>query len=238
MNKTISNESLKEEIIPRTGESLQRRNFLKLAGAGVASMALMGVYSCKRDNDTPDMGGNGYYMGSGDIAILNYAYALEQLEAAFYIEVANKPFTGISDWEKTLFTDIRNHEVAHREFFKAALGKGAIGNLEFNFSGVNFSSRDSVLATAKAFEDLGVAAYNGAGWLIKNEAYLVLAGKIVSVEARHAALVRDLIDNGTFANQEVVDSNGLDVAKSPTVVLQAAASFIKTKIDAKDLPTY
>ena len=138
MNKTISNESLKEEIIPRTGESLQRRNFLKLAGAGVAGMALMGVYSCKRDNDTPDMGGNGYYMGSGDIAILNYAYALEQLEAAFYIEVANKPYTGISDWEKTLFTDIRNHEVAHREFFKAALGKGAIGNLEFNFSGVNF----------------------------------------------------------------------------------------------------
>ncbi|WP_164112286.1 MULTISPECIES: ferritin-like domain-containing protein [Sphingobacterium] len=238
MNKTISNECLKEEIIPRTGESLQRRNFLKLAGAGVASMALMGVYSCKRDNDTPDMSGNGSYMGSGDIAILNYAYALEQLEAAFYIEVANKPYNGISDWEKTLFTDIRNHEVAHREFFKAALGKGAIANLEFNFSGVNFSSRDSVLATAKAFEDLGVAAYNGAGWLIKNEAYLLLAGKIVSVEARHAALVRDLIDNGTFANQEVVDSNGLDVAKSPTVVLQAAAPFIKTKIDAKDLPTY
>ncbi|WP_164126459.1 ferritin-like domain-containing protein [Sphingobacterium luzhongxinii] len=238
MNKTISNENLKEEIIPKTGESLQRRNFLKLAGAGVAGMALMGMYSCKRDDDTPDMVGNGYYMGSGDIAILNYAYALEQLEAAFYIEVANKPYTGISDWEKTLFTDIRNHEVAHREFFKAALGKSAIANLEFNFSSVNFSSRDSVLAAAKAFEDLGVAAYNGAGWLIKNEAYLLLAGKIVSVEARHAALVRDLIENGSFANQEVVDSNGLDVAKSPTVVLQAAAPYIKTKIDAKDLPTY
>lgn len=238
MNKTISNGSPKEEIVPRTGEALQRRNFLKLAGAGIAGIALMGAYSCKRDDDAPDMDGDGYYMGSGDIAILNYAYALEQLEAAFYIEVANKPYTGISDWEKTLFTDIRNHEIAHREFFKAALGKGAIGSLAFNFSGVNFSSRDSVLATAKAFEDLGVAAYNGAGWLIKNEAYLLLAGKIVSVEARHAALVRDLINNGTFANQEVVDSNGLDVAKSPTMVLQAAAPFIKTKIDAKDLPTY
>lgn len=238
MNKTISNENSHVDFNPSASDPLQRRNFLKLAGAGMASVALMGMYSCKRDDDGPDMGGSGYYLGSGDVAILNYAYALEQLEAAFYIEVANKPFTGISDWEKTVFLDIRNHEIAHREFFKAALGKSAIANLDFNFSGINFSSRDSVLATAKAFEDLGVSAYNGAGWLIKNEDYLLLAGKIVSVEARHAALVRDLIDNGTFANNEVVDSNGLDVAKSPTMVLQAAAPFIKTKIDAKDLPTY
>src|SRR5690606_2788840 len=126
-------------------------------------------------------------------------------------ELVNKPYSGINDWEKTLFTDIRDHEIAHREFFKTALGENAIANLEFNFSSINFSSRESVLATAKAFEDLGVSAYNGAGWLIKNEAYLVLAGKIVSVEARHAALVRDLIDNGTFANSEVVDDNGLDI---------------------------
>src|SRR5690606_29688236 len=114
----------------------------------------------------------------------------------------------------------------------------AIANLEFNFSSINFSSRESVLATAKAFEDLGVSAYNGAGWLIKEEAYLVLAGKIVSVEARHAALVRDLIDNGTFANSEVVDDNGLDIAYSPTKVLETAASFINSKIDVRDLPTY
>lgn len=238
MNKTISNENLQPNRTSAAGELLQRRNFLKLAGAGVASVALLGMYGCERDDDMPDMGGNGYYLGSGDVAILNYAYALEQLEAAFYIQVANKPYTGMSDLEKTLFNDIRDHEIAHREFFKAALGKSAIANLEFNFSGINFSSRDSVLGTAKAFEDLGVSAYNGAGWLIKNVDYLLLAGKIVSVEARHAALVRDLIDNGSFANMEVIDSNGLDVAKSPTVVLQAAAPFIKTKIDAKDLPTY
>ncbi|MGJ1227800.1 hypothetical protein ACR78H_19825 [Sphingobacterium siyangense] len=65
-----------------------------------------------------------------------------------------------------------------------------------------------------------------------------MAGKIVSVEARHAAWVRDMIDNGSFANMEVVDSNGLDVAKSPSVVLSAAAPFIKSKIDVSDLPTY
>ncbi|TDS17405.1 ferritin-like domain-containing protein [Sphingobacterium paludis] len=235
---TSTNENLATVDQELSSKQLQRRNFLKLAGAGAAGVAFLGMVGCKKDNDGPDRGGDGFYFGSGDIAILNYAYALEQLEASFYIQVANNPYSGISDWERTLLTDIRDHEIAHREFFKAALGTKAISNLEFNFGAVNFSSRDSVLGTAKVFEDLGVSAYNGAGWLIKDEAYLGLAGKIVSVEARHAALVRDLISNGSFANSEVIDSNGLDVSNSPTVVLEAAAPFITSRVDVRDLPTY
>ncbi|MEN5433569.1 ferritin-like domain-containing protein [Sphingobacterium faecium] len=231
-------ECLVEENEHLDKKDLRRRDFLKFTGAGVASLALLGVTGCKKDRHDEDMGADGFYFGSGDIAILNYAYALEQLEAAFYIQVVNSPYSGISDLEKTYLTDIRDHEVAHREFFKKALGGKAISNLEFNLSGINFSSRESVLSTAKTFEDLGVSAYNGAGWLIKDVNYLALAGKIVSIEARHAALIRDLIDNGSFANMEVIDSNGLDVAKSPTMVLQAASPFIKSKIDVKDLPTY
>ncbi|WP_188507082.1 ferritin-like domain-containing protein [Parapedobacter pyrenivorans] len=217
--------------------SVKRRQFLKYAGAGAAAAALVAL-GCKKDNPGPGMGGNEFYFGSGDIAILNYAYALEQLEAAFYTEVVANPYSSISDWERALMTDIRDHEIAHREFFKAALGQQAIASLTFDFSAINFSSRGSVLATAKTFEDLGVSAYNGAGWLIADVNYLALAGKIVSVEARHAALVRDLIENGSFANDEVIDSNGLDLSNSPTVVLQAAAPFIKSPIDVTDLPTY
>jgi len=218
---------------------LRRRDFLKYAGASAATLAILGMSSCKKDHDDGmDNGGKGMYFGSGDIAILNYAYALEQLEAAFYIQLVNNPYSGMTDMEKSFFTDIRDHEIAHREFFKVALGAKAISSLEFNLAGVNFNSRETVLATAKTFEDLGVSAYNGAGWLIKDVNYLLLAGKIVSVEARHAAWVRDMIDNGSFANQEVVDSNGLDLSKSPSVVLSAAAPFIKSKIDVSDLPTY
>lgn len=235
---TTKQQGFIEEDNRQESERLGRRNFLKIAGAGAVGIAAFGLIGCQKDEGGPDMGGNGLYFGSGDIAILNYAYALEQLEAAFYIEVMNKPYSGINDWEKMLFGDIRDHEIAHREFFKTALGKNAIGKLEFNFSGINFSNRASVLATAKTFEDLGVSAYNGAGWLIKNEAYLLLAGKIVSVEARHAALVRDLIDNGSFANSEVIDNQGLDLAYSPSKVLEEAGPFIKSKIDARDLPTY
>lgn len=197
-------------------------------------MALIAA-GCKKDSM---MGSDslGVNLGSGDVGILNYAYALEQLEAAFYIKVVSSFYSGITESEKSLFTDIRDHEIAHREFFKNALGTNAIPGLEVDFSAVNFSSRDSVLATAKAFEDLGVSAYNGAGVLIKDAGYLTLAGKIVSVEARHAALIRDLISNGSFANSEVIDNNGLDKSRLPMEVLGIAGAFIKTKINANNLP--
>jgi hypothetical protein len=214
----------------------KRRTFLRYAGAGVAVTALT-MAGCKKDEyDNNDR--DGVYFGSGDIAVLNYAYALEQLEAAFYTQVIASPYSGISTLEQSYLTDIRDHEIAHREFFKAAIGGPAIASLEVDFSSINFSSRDSVLATAKAFEDLGVSAYNGAGRLIQDVNYLALAGKIVSVEARHAALIRDLISNGSFADNTVIDANGLDTSRSPSEVLNIAATYIKTKINVKDLPTY
>ena len=131
--------------------------------------------------------------------------------------------------------DIRDHEVAHREFFKAALAAGAIPALELDFSSINFSSRDSVLGTAKAFEDLGVSAYNGAGKLLVSADYLLLAGKIVSVEARHAAYIRDLIMPGTFADG--LDANSLDISRSPSEVFAIAGTYIKTKLNISNLPT-
>ncbi|MET1057434.1 MAG: ferritin-like domain-containing protein [Pedobacter sp.] len=215
---------------------LQRRSFLQYAGAGAAGIALLAA-GCKKDDGSEGLRVDGVNLGSGDVGILNYAYALEQLEAAFYDAVVKAPYSGITPAELSLLTDIRDHELAHREFFKKALGTSAIIGLEVNFTAINFTQRASVLATAKAFEDLGVSAYNGAGKLIKSADYLVLAGKIVSVEARHAALIRDLIENGTFANSEVVDANGLDKARTPSEVLSIASAFINTKINASNLPS-
>jgi len=175
-------------------------------------------------------------LGSGDIGILNYAYALEQLEAAFYIQVVATPFTGMTADELIFLTDIRDHEIAHREFFKNALGNNAIPALEVNFSTINFTSRTSVLGTAMAFEDLGVTAYDGAGYLIKDANYLGLAGKIVSVEARHAALIREMISVNTFLGDQV-DASSVNISRTPAQVLAIAGAYIKTKIDASNLPT-
>lgn len=212
---------------------LSRRKFLGIGSAFVAAAA---IASCKKD-DGP-MQTDGIDLGSGDVGILNYAYALEQLEAAFYVKVAQSFYSGISATERAYLSDIRDHEVAHREFFKAAItaaGATPLQNLEVNFSSINFADRTSVLGTAKAFEDLGVSAYNGAGKLITNPAYLLMAGKIVSVEARHAATVRDLISYGTFASD--IDMNGLDMARTPAQVLAIAGAYISTPLNASNLPT-
>ena len=173
-------------------------------------------------------------LGSGDIGILNYAYALEQLEAAFYQRVLKSPYRHISEREKNILSEIYEHEVEHRDFLQNALGDRAIGKLKVDFSPVDFTKRSSVLKTARTFEDLGVSAYNGAGRLLKSTNYLNVAGKIVSVEARHAATIRDLLQplSSAFAGSDVVDSNGLDKARRPSAVLQVAKPFIKTPVSA------
>ena len=118
---------------------------------------------------------------SMDIDVLNYAYALEQLEAAFYVGVVtNAAFASI-------------------------------------FASVNFADRTSVLQTARTFEDLGVSAYNGAAKYIANSTYLGIAGKIVSVEARHAAAIRDLLAprGSTFAPKAFDDANTPQTVLTP-----------------------
>ncbi len=210
-----------------------RRTMLKWSGGAVAALAISGGV-------LPNFGMSSALaadLGSGDIGVLNYAYALEQLEAAFYTKVMESPYAEMTDAEKQVLTDIRDHEVEHREFLKKALAEKAIPDLEVDFSKVDFTKRESVLGTAKVFEDLGVSAYNGAGKLIKNPEYLLAAGKIVSVEARHAATIRDLLQPGTvaFAGADVVDENGLDGAKPPADVLKAAGPFIKTEVTANSI---
>ncbi|MGC4039037.1 MAG: ferritin-like domain-containing protein [Chitinophagaceae bacterium] len=237
MNKSSDNNAMsgKTKTVNQS-----RRNFLVKTGG--AALLAGGLAGCSKFGDYfphHHGGGNGATvdLGKGDYGILNYAYALEQLEAAFYTKVIASPYHGCSGDELALLKDIRDHEIAHREFFKNALGSNAIKGLEVDFSTINFGSRDSVLGTAKAFEDLGVSAYNGAGKLIANGDYLTIAGKIVSVEARHAAFIRDLISNGSFADSTVIDMNGLDMSKDPADVLAIANTFLKTKVSGNNLPT-
>lgn len=221
---------------------IHRRKFLGMLG-GTATVATVVAACHKKGSGTPYdgavVGADGTVnLGIGDVGILNYAYALEQLEAAFYTQVIATSASAFSAAELSLLTDIRDHEIAHREFFKAALSTKAIPALSVNFSAINFTDRASVLGTAKTFEDLGVTAYNGAGKLIVSPDYLLLAGKIVSVEARHAAFIRDLLSYGSFASSDVVDAtSGLDGKNDPPTVLSAASAFLTTKVSGSNLPT-
>jgi len=226
-----------ERLLPPTA----RRTFLKQLGLGGAALMLptMLVEACGSSSTTGPAGGLYTLDFSSDTGILNYAYALEQLEAAFYTQVIASPYSGIATNEMNILGDVKQHETLHRDFFKAALGSSAIGTLSFNFSSVDFTSRTSVLATAAALEDTGVAAYNGAGAHIVSPDYLVLAGKIVSVEARHASAIRDLINHEAaatgFAGNDVVNSTtGLDNAQPPSVILPIAGTYITTTITVKN----
>ncbi len=233
-NDNIASAADAGPLLQRNMES--RRTVLKWSGAGLAAAIAIGL-KLPGFGITEAFAAEGVDLGSGDTAVLNYAYALEQLEAAFYTQVVASAYSGITSDETTILTEIRDHEVEHREFLKKALAADAIPDLEVDFSKIDFSSRKSVLGTAKVFEDLGVSAYNGAGRLIKNGDYLLAAGKIVSVEARHAAVIRDLLqpNSAAFAGDDVVDKKGLDGALAPAKVLPKAGPFVKTKINAHGL---
>ncbi len=232
--------------VPRAAPaSASRRRFLRrstLAAAGAASGVLLHDLALSpaaaQGGARPTTSNGVIDLGGGDLGVLNYAYALEQLEAAFYTQVIKTPYRGMNRTERGILEDLRDHEIAHRETFKTALGGNRIPDLKVNFSAIDFSSRQSVLTTARTFEDLGVAAYNGGGAAIQSPDILVLAGKIVSVEARHAATIRSLLNPGStaFAGDDVVNAAGLDQALPPSKVLAAAAPFIATPVSAKQLP--
>lgn len=238
------------DLLERLSQPAPRRDFLKWTGA--SALAAVGLAACSDETDLrtiteietdtvisiqppaaptfPAVTLN----FSNDFGPLNYAYALEQLEAAFYTAVVASSTFGatFSTTEQRVLTDLRDHEVIHREFLKAALGANAIPALTFNLSAVNLGSRLSVLNAARDFEDLGVGAYNGAGRYILSPDFLTLAGKIVSVEARHAAAIRDILAprTGSFAPQ------AFDPALSPATVLGVAGPFIRNQVTLTNVP--
>lgn len=243
LTRLVTPQDLKEKKLNDS-----RRNFLKIGGMAAVGSSLF-LYSCNSDDDgmmQPPVG-DVFDLGSGDVGVLNYAYALEQLEAAFYTRVLDGSYwANASAEEKMILEDLYAHEVIHREFFKTALNSVAssemvLPELEFDFSSVDFGDRASVLGTAQVLEDTGVAAYNGAGNLLENPQYLVIAGKIVSVEARHASAIRSIFqdDDSAFAGPGVVDENGLGLAKDPSTILQEVGNtgFIQTEFTANNLPT-
>jgi rubrerythrin len=207
---------------------VSRRRFFQLAG-GLAGAGLL-LSSCHKRTGPSDT-----YIGSGDTALLNYLYILEQLEAAFYTQAFATPYYGMSTSELQLLQDVRDQEIAHREFFKRYLVKEAIPAISPNFSAVTFADRTSVLTYAIIFEDMVISAYNGAAHLFTNTDLAISLSKMVTVEARHSAYFRDILGYNSFADT-VIDANGLGQAGSPSDVLAMAEVYIHTHFDSSKLP--
>jgi hypothetical protein len=156
-----------------------------------------------------------------DVDVLNYALTLEHLEAGFYkltgdYDLGSDAFgNSINDW-LTLAGEQEAAHVATLTDVIAQLGGEPVMAAEYDF-GVTDAA--SFLATAATLENVGVAAYDGAGQFLQNADLLLAAGGIVAVEARHAAYLNLVTGTSPFPA-------AVETPMTPDEVLAAAGGFI------------
>ena len=151
-----------------------------------------------------------------DVAILNYALTLEFLETAFYKEARAK--AGLTGETAQFAKVVYGHEAAHVAALKKVLGSKAVKSPAFDF-GATTGSQKTFQKTSLAVEDLGVSAYAGQGPRLKQSAVIEAALAIHSVEARHAAWMRNIVGVNPAPN-------AFDPARSMEQVLAVAGGFI------------
>lgn len=127
----------------------------------------------------------------GDVDVLNYALTLEHLEFAFYrdgvasLSFGSGPFGESIDANFAMF---RDHEAAHvRTLTDVVKQLGGTPVTEATYDFGYGTDPQKFLATARALENTGVSAYDGAASALTTADLLTAAGTIVAVEARHAA---------------------------------------------------
>ena len=240
--QTVVVETADQLLQPKT-----RRSFLRLLATGGTAVLLPGLFAACDDDDGGPAGlggGTGStvtldFSDANDVGGLNYAYALEQLEAAFYAQVVARSGAVLTADEASIMADIRNHEAIHAAFLKQALGTSAIGTLDVSrtFTGIAFANRTAVLTAARDFEDTGVAAYNGAAQYLKQGANILTAVKIVSVEARHAAVIRDMLDPNAAAGASTSFApRAFDEALDVPAVTARVQDYIVQRLQATNKP--
>lgn len=227
-----------------TPTPLPRRTFLRAASATAATSALLLAGCGDDDNSTPPTPATPTLTYSttpnisANAVVFNYLYSLHQLTLDFYQQVVTAFPTDMPAVEQEGFTDLRDHELIYTEAYKFILGSNAIPALMFSFTTLTLTTRTGVLAAAKQLEGLTVAAYNDAVARFTLDAtgvdYLLFAGKIASVQARHAAYVRNLETPGSFAGADVIvgsgDLAGLDATLTPSAVVTALAPYFTVAV--------
>ena len=179
-----------------------RRKALKNLGSFSSKVAMAAVPMALASMFQKSYGQSGT---SQIIDVLNFALTLEYLESEFYVTGLNKAGL-IPAIDRPAFETISAHELEHVAFLKTAitsLSGMPVAKPKFDYTAGNgsmtgpfadvFSKYATYLAVSQTFEDTGVRAYKGqAGNLISSNEVLRAALRIHSVEARHAAHVREI----------------------------------------------
>lgn len=175
---------------------------------------------------------------SDDFGVMNFAYILEQIEAAFFAAVVDSAFDeaiSAPSAQQTLHA-IATHAAIHRGFFAEFLGDKALDAVQIDLSRVEFDAREALLDAAQRWQDLSVAAYNGAALTLREPRYLMSFAKIVSVKARQSAAIRSLYTpknkffGGTQRSNYVINNDGLDRSLAPADAVVGMQSYLKTPL--------
>ena len=154
--------------------------------------------------------------GEGDVKVLNYALALEALEADLYSQAlmrltdggttpTGERIKGLRKKDDVLKPKTQDAyyynlfgqvEAQHRDFLDAALGDASLlksapfntAKFDFNMNGL---SRKEVGQLVLLAEKTGVGAYLGAIPFLQTRVYLQIAAAIQGTEARHTAVLAD-----------------------------------------------
>ena len=159
-------------------ETTSRRGLLGLGLASAGTLVLVRAGGARAARLSPS-----------DVDILNYALVLEYLQATFYTEAERSG--ALHGKTARAARVVGATERAHVKAFLDLLKSKAVKRPTFDFGGTTEQQRP-FLKTAVALEDLAVAAYKGQAPRLKSNAVLAAAVGIHSVEARHAAWMRQL----------------------------------------------
>ena len=185
-----------------------------VAAAGVAAATVAFAPRAARAQTKPALN-FAAVPGTGDIKVLNYALALETLEADLYVQAIQRlttggtnalgktiPGLGLSDSEVDVnyLKKFAIVERQHRDFLNGALGdasiigtgaNGILRNAKFDFGLDNptKNSRQQIIELMYTVENTGAMAYLGAIPSFATKTYLSAAAGIQGTEARHTAIV-------------------------------------------------
>jgi hypothetical protein len=145
-------------------------------------------------------------VSANDRDILNYALALEHLQAAFYTEAERRgALRGRAAQAARVVGAV---ERAHVDAFRKLLWRSAVKRPVYDFRGTT-DDQQSFLKTAVALEDLAVPAYKNEASKIESDAVLAASVAIHSVEARHAAWMRHLFGIGRSRARSTTPGRGV-----------------------------
>ncbi len=231
--------------IPETEKPSSRRAMI---GAGVAMAAAaaatlvtpQAAFAIKPSLDFSDI------PGTGDVKVLNYALALEDLEADLYVQALYRLTGGgtnelginiaglnVSGPDVEYIQEFSRVEREHRDLLRSTLGNDAISPFRYNFFLQNATRAQVVTAIYRA-ENTGAMAYLGAiKFLQVGSPYLQIAGAIQGTEARHtavvAAILRQLTGDAIPVAPGPSMNNAIDKPLAPVTVLARVSPFIYPK---------